>query len=229
MNITNRGKVWEWVNSLWLIWTWIPFLGFISFIWIGARAQYSKWTFLGCLHFLPWYVYWTLNGLMQRYRFVNTLAVLMLLTFWISAIVWGITARKEYLIRREALVNTKEGKLHQIRQAMAGQYARADYPRSPSGQDPTMASNYAAYMDASGNPAPPPVADNPLPSSGVQIQVNRYTVQQLAALPGMSLVQAQNAITVRTQMGRFLTFDDFVAAAGLHPYYAAQLRPYVVL
>lgn len=102
MAITERGKRWEILHSLWLGWMLtIGFLNWIAFLYIGFRVKQKKWIFWGLFYSIPFVVFVVYNGIWQwdlLYTIMNILGPLI----GIVTIIHAFRVRREYLLRLEA-------------------------------------------------------------------------------------------------------------------------------
>ncbi len=114
MTFTNKGKKWELLNSLWIVWSFIPLFNWIGFMWIGARANRKKWLLYGFIYLLTGFVQLAVwIGIIindyeneQETGISITIAIfLIIFVFWFASMIHSLVARKEYLIRREAIVD----------------------------------------------------------------------------------------------------------------------------
>ena len=46
-------KNWRLINSLWILITLIPYIYWITFIYIGVTAKYRKWMIYGVIYLIP--------------------------------------------------------------------------------------------------------------------------------------------------------------------------------
>lgn len=54
MGITKRGATWEWLNSWWMLFIFMPFAitSFFAFLFIGIRVRNRNWIMYGIIYFL---------------------------------------------------------------------------------------------------------------------------------------------------------------------------------
>jgi len=120
MGITNKGRTWENGNSLWLIWSFIMFLNFIPFFWIGVRAKQKKWLVFGLVYFM--FCFFSPVLFVGIDIYANTSTSLMLIA-WIVSIIHAFLSRKEYLIRREIIIDNIGSEDDALRQKIQNEYA----------------------------------------------------------------------------------------------------------
>ena len=66
-------------------------------------------------------------------------------------------------------------------------------------------------------------------SSGVPLDLNRATAEQLETLPGIGAVKAAAILAVRDTKGGFQSMDELEAVRGIGPALVDKLRPLVKL
>ena len=118
LNITKNGKTWERLNSLWVIWAFIPTLHWIPFFWIGARAKQKKWVLFGWIYFVFGFISVLIAAQegVQDIVIIDNICACAYFISWIAAIIHVFIVRKEYLILREMVVENQELANHAYRQ-----------------------------------------------------------------------------------------------------------------
>lgn len=205
MGLTNKGKLWEFLNSLWIIFSFVMLLHYVGFFWIGIRTKTKKWVLFGLVYFLlcfilPTYASGLPDGVLKDIMFT------VYIISWIVCIVHSFFCRKEYLLRREAILNARPQKYTQLRQKIQAEY---NYSNKPEPQ--------AVQYE---QPEAPP---------DIKIDINTCGEQQLSTLPGIGAVKAKKALMIRTQKGGFSSFDDFIMALELEPHFAVQIESLIVV
>jgi len=222
MNITNRGKKWERRNSLWIIWSFTLVLGCVGFFWIGAKTGKRKWIITGLIYLilnfgLIYVAIWleTINQVAYNISFA------VVFISWFAVIVHSFMVRKEYLIRREAVLDLTE--------------ATRDAYRDELRKDYFSDTNSKPLSQSQQNITPPqPVQQNQVPV-GVQspqttqpqsggIDLNTCSEEQLATLPGVGVALAKRAIALRSESGAFVSVDDFCSRLNLMPHFTVQIN-----
>lgn len=94
----------------------------------------------------------------------------------------------------------------------------AVYQRLRETESPAAAPQPAA-------PAAPPQGDAPAPPDSARIDVNTADRDALAALPGLTIVDAMKAVQYRGEHGPFASVDAFFSAIGAKPHVIAKLEP----
>lgn len=208
MNITNKGKKWELRNSLWIIWSFTLILGCIGFFWIGGRTGKRKWIVSGVIYLI---INFGLIYVIAPLKSINTIysniATVIFCLGWFAAIVQSFMSRKEYLIRREAVIDlmdsTRDSYRNEIREDYFG---KSEQPLNSS-------------------PLPISPKNTAMPQAGVQkVNLNICSEQDLANLPGVGIALAKRAIEIREQTGGFASVQDFNQRLGLMPHFTVQIE-----
>jgi competence ComEA-like helix-hairpin-helix protein len=71
------------------------------------------------------------------------------------------------------------------------------------------------------------VVPDPLQSARAPVDLNRATVSDLDALPGIGPVLARRIVEQRSSVGRFRRVEDLLAVRGIGPRLFERLRPLV--
>ncbi len=122
MSITAKGKKWEILHSLWIGWTFTLLFYWVAFLYIGFRTKQKKWVLWG----LGYAVSLLLLDIATR---VNTLgswqsnvAIILWILLILMSIVHAFIARKEYLLRLEALQRQKPHGGTSLKRRLAAEY-----------------------------------------------------------------------------------------------------------
>ena len=106
LGVTGKDKIWEALNSAWLAMAFVPFLNWAAFLWIGYQAKQRKWKTAGWLYLalaIPVFIGAVVFVVMMVWPLAAALYVLHF-SAWIASIVHALRSRREYLVRREAVV-----------------------------------------------------------------------------------------------------------------------------
>lgn len=243
MSITNKGKTWEILNSLWILWSFTLMLNCVGFFWIGGRSGKRKWIVSGIIYFLvDFALFCSTTWLEQANKTLFNVAEALIILGWSCAILQSFLSRKEYLLRREAVLDLEKATRDAYRNEIRGEYLAGSngQPIQPPVQRPVQPSVQPRPVQPMGRPMTPPanLPQQPAPVQpapamapvGVQpppaqnkLDLNIAAEQQLAALPGVGVVLAKRAVELRTQSG-FASVDDFCARLQLMPHFAVQIQ-----
>jgi len=241
MTVITRDKKWEWKNSFWLLWVLTLFFGFISFLWIGPRAKQMKWTLSGFAYLLIGFgsfLVATDEGLQQ----ILSETVMNFLTWvWfitgIVCLIHALVIRKDYLNRRWEIISAQ--------QFVENNAARENFEVPASSIQQPMITPPSHAVPQSNQPQPEvrfcAKTGNPLQgehssasTSQVKAQaqqqfkkkidLNNAPEQELTTLPGVSVVLAKRAVTLRESNGKFTSTQDFCKRLGIMPHFAVQIE-----
>lgn len=107
-----------------------------------------------------------------------------------------------------------------------------DSPLAPMGDGDVVTSEPAVVP-----PAPPPrvvpaAGSGPrasVPRSSARLDLNRATLEQLQALPGIGETLARRVVHRREVQGRFRSVDDLLGVKGIGRKRLEQLRPWLMV
>jgi hypothetical protein len=122
VSITSKGKSWELLHSLWIGWTILTlgFLNWIAFVYIGVRTKQRKWILWGLLYSGP-LLFSIFYGPRAPEWLVN-IGVALELLLWAVSIVHAFIARREYLLRLEAIQQRKRQSYAQLKRQLGTEY-----------------------------------------------------------------------------------------------------------
>ncbi|MDR1565436.1 MAG: helix-hairpin-helix domain-containing protein [Oscillospiraceae bacterium] len=214
MKITNRGKAWEFRNSLWIIWTFIPLLESTAFFWIGGRSGKRKWIWFGIAYLLTGFGTAYISGQFKNIDALYHILMVITCLSWLCAPIHAFLVRKEYLIRREAVLDLQDS----TREAYRGEIRR-DY--FGNNIPPAQAGILQPQAQIPQPSAPLNYAPQAMPQ--LKLDLNTADESRLAALPGVGIALAKKAVEIRTQIGRFVSVGDFCNRLELMPHFAMQI------
>ncbi|MER3447926.1 MAG: hypothetical protein C4291_14345 [Candidatus Dadabacteria bacterium] len=221
-----------WRRSLWIGWTIlsIGLLSWIAFFWIGYRARQRKWFLWGLVYSLP-FVMAMSSGVVN---YPSELSGLVLVSIWIMSSIHAFIARKEYIIRLDALQALKIREEMDLRVRALREYGLVNQPQSPASvaqlritpavlePKPVRPAQTTPASAVAFSPSSP-TSKQPL------IYVNRASEAAIASLPGVGPILAKKAVAEREMRGGFRSVEEFGEALGLKPHIVERLRPLVVI
>lgn len=98
-NWRQRSIFWKMYHTLWILWAFIPFFGFIAFAIIGYNSKSRDWYFFSGLYFF-------FGCFLPIFRPTNTLLLSLTAVFWLVAIGHAFIVRNEYLERLAYIEDT---------------------------------------------------------------------------------------------------------------------------
>jgi DNA uptake protein ComE-like DNA-binding protein len=233
LSITNRGKKWEIHNSLWILWSFTLLLSCVGFFWIGGRTGRRKWIISGLIYLVVNFgLIFITSWLKANSGILYNVVMAMILIGWFAAIVQSFMSRKEYLIRREAVLDLTVATRDAYRNEIREEYIPQENTQ-PSVQTRSQQSARSTYLPQQESQGPQPSDAQPAdqseahdtrPYMSASIDLNTCTEQQLANLPGVGVVLAKKAMEMRTETGGFVSTADFNEKLKLMPHFAAQIE-----
>jgi len=202
----------------------------VAFFWIGARAKQRKWILFGCMYLVLCFVL-PLVGVTDGVKdtVLEDTFIYIYMAAWVASVVHAFLSRKEYLIRREAIVANQEAVNYAYRQRIQQQHGYPQqFAQNPVSQQPKPAvPPQPIYPTQNYEPQPatqvPPIQQvDPPPLQ--KIDLNTATEQELSKLPGVSVALAKKAVEMRVQTGGFASMQDFNQRLGLMPHFATQIE-----
>ena len=210
MSITKKGKKWEILNSLWIIWTFTWVFNSVAFFWISLRAKHKKWILFGWLYLLLGFVPMYFSGEIinnnfsdsARWKqFADILGYISLVSCIVS-IIHAFLIRKSYLVRREYVIDNAEKLNEEFREKILRQAANSELISA---------------------------TEKPEKISVSTVDLNTCSEQDLAALPGIGVARAKKAVMLRSEKGNFSSVDSFVEALGVEPHFAVQIKKLAIV
>ncbi|UTR13184.1 helix-hairpin-helix domain-containing protein [Salipaludibacillus sp. LMS25] len=229
-SITQMGKKWELMNSLWMLWLFfIGFTSYISFFYIGARTNTKKWLIYGAIYGVLFAQGIIIDELASPESNLMTLSSLIFITSWIWSIVHGFLARPDYLRRKEKIL-LKEAALHEkqlrsIRTSTENDEIRA--VPTPSSHHDHLTSDMNLLTDVS-QPETSVGTERSVSKDIKAVKVNSATKQELTAIPSLNTFLAESIIAERGKNGAYESFEDFAERNSLKPHVVIKARPFLV-
>lgn len=227
-------KHWRRHNSLWHIWTALPYAGGIGIAMAGLKSKRTKNVLLGVSMLLGnaailiahtvlvnWfnahYDYYRQNA--PLYALIGLISG-MRLPLYILGIFAGMVIHWDSLKGRAAAL-----------QGYASEFDRdADlYLRMQARTVPAPAPIPAPVPTPVSDPIPQtaPVRPVEMPETQAEgtLDINRCTQSDYMTLPGFTVAMAHRAMEYRAEKGGFGSADEFVDVLGIKPHFAVQIFP----
>ncbi len=246
--ITKRGTKWEILNSWWTLLSFF-LMGWIGLLYAGITTKKRAWIIWGVIYCA------VLNtGLALFNTFNQNVLTAILMVYWIGSIIHSFIIRKEYLIRREAILDSPNEKIkdQQYKQKIKNEYRTANVNTNEVQNQTSKvaeAANRIRLAEKSKNVASvqeinhkqfnraktenmainkqenDKLNENSVTDQTDQLlDINNCSESQLEELPGVSLVMAKKAIAYRENKAGFASVDDFYECITLRPHFIAQIN-----
>ena len=231
MSITNKGSDWEFRHSLWIIWSFFA-LSFVAFLIIGRAAKKKLWVYYGLGYFILFIIWMALTESDPEstvYDIGATSGVFVLF----GGIVHSFMVRTEYL-RRLAVITDESSQsdaMEATRRQMLKERGIASSDERVAAAHEKLRQRAQEYQEhpqqaaAAATAAAKPVRPAERHSKPAEsIDINACSLNELAGLPGVSMVMAKKAIDYRSENGGFKTVDEFFEVMQLKPHFVVQVQ-----
>jgi hypothetical protein len=107
MPATEQGKAWEWEHSIWMLWTLTILFGWVGFLYIGVRTRTRKWIVMGAIFSLTLIIP-VVDAALNPTEHISTVWEILygvVLAIALLCLVMAVVARKEYLMRLDAVLS----------------------------------------------------------------------------------------------------------------------------
>lgn len=103
VSTTSRGKRWERLHSLWMLWTLLfGFTSWIAFMYIGVRVRRVKWVVWGMLYLALFLAFAISEPVFGRQSEITEAITSLFIVFWVASVVHAFSARPNYLVELES-------------------------------------------------------------------------------------------------------------------------------
>lgn len=164
---------------------------------------------------------------------ISTVGILVWILACMFSIVHSFIANKKYLVCREILtaVNHVEKEKQKMKEDIIQHYKKEGVISSVSETQKNMedekfvSNNTKSEEILINDEATEQVenVENVENKEGAKLNINSCTENDLAVLPGVSVVAAKRAIEYRNQQNGFLSVEEFYAIADIKPHFVVQL------
>jgi hypothetical protein len=106
MAVGTKGRGWEIVNSLWLIWAFIPTLTWVAFLWIGAKGRKRQWLIWSGAYFAVLFLGVWIPAIIvdsKKDQAWTTFIGALVIFGTLAGIAHAFLVRRQYLLRLTAL------------------------------------------------------------------------------------------------------------------------------
>lgn len=220
MQNSRKSFGWKLLNSTWIL---LSFIGgaWIGFLIIGRKAKEPKWTKMGLIYAVVLWVTFL----------IGTVTPMANIGMWLyclagmCSIVHSFIANKKYLVCREILVRATQDEINkqQMKEKIIQHYKEEGSVPNPQKrvEDKNFISNNMQDKENI-------IVDRINNKEASKLNINFCTENDLAILPGISVVAAKKAIEYRQQRNGFRTVEEFYAVADVKPHFVIQLDDLIV-
>ncbi|MGB8955160.1 MAG: hypothetical protein WCC10_07295 [Tumebacillaceae bacterium] len=150
-------KAWEWSRSLWMLWTLIPYLNFVAFLYAGMRSGKKVWMAWGVFYSIPLVMLFAQTVPRFQDSFWGGLWSVMLnfglaLVFLVIGMIHALVLRREYLVRRSVMDEVQARNAHDLRNELEMEYdvsTRSYVARKQSHKPPKSVRSRLAWTTTS--------------------------------------------------------------------------------
>jgi hypothetical protein len=154
---STKVKAWEWSRSLWMVWTFVPYLNFIAFFYVGMRSGKKAWMVWSVFYSLPLVMMFAQVFPSFLHSFWSGIGYLLLnfglaLMFLVIGMIHAMVLRREYLVRRSVLDEVQTRKAHDLRNELEIEYdvsTRSYVARKSSHQPPKSVRSKLTWTNTS--------------------------------------------------------------------------------
>lgn len=242
MSVTKKGIIWEIVNSLWIIFSFMG-LSFVSFLYIGTKAKTNKWKFMSLLYFIANFVLLIIGGMYTDHgSYLSNLTFMVWIISEIIGPIHAILSRKEYLLRREYILNNgiEEEELNRMREEIYNKYTGTkpnkidesgkvndyssmiyngedDLDNQEDYYDENIVKNNKDILDKS------KYVSYSNKNKGDLIDINTCDREELLKLPGMNEELVDKTISLREMLKGFNSVQEFIDMMHIDIRYSSEI------
>lgn len=226
-------RSWRRSNSLWQLWTCLPYLGGIGVILAGRKCRDRKLSRTGFVFMILSVLAMLFPSVMDirfgglAYGFSYEIRQLITLTtdwllplLWICIFYYGTRIRWDVLRGRAKSLMGYESEFQRDAD-LRSRFRQAEEPRESVRETAEERKEPVTRLDIPQVTA----AETDTP----RLNVNTCTQEQLLQLPGMGIIQAKKAMAHREANGGFRDADEFIDVTQLKPHFAVQVLDRITL
>ncbi len=210
--ITGQSHIWELKKTAWVCLGFVPLLFFTAFIFPAIKMKNK--------------LYWAYFGLFGALSAIfislvlleNDNAEVILLILFISH-VFSLSLLMNIRAKYLKFINRKE--LHSTMTSLLQGGATVSETLKSEPKEATLYTKFGSSDSPSASSISTP--------SHSSLNVNICSEEELAALPGLNIIDAKKAISLREQNGDFASIEDFITALHIKPHIAAPLYDYITV
>lgn len=239
-NTTGRGTKWRILNSWWILLSFIGLAG-AGLIYAGKKARKTSWVVAGLIYLLVIGVDLASPAIPAiRDSVIYELCGWILIVGYIAGIIHSFLIRSKYLMRLEYIQANKldvAEAVYDLRKDRTQNVGTADLRRrfenvvTRSEGDSANTQNVeetagqtGQQTDAKETEVQPRDISQDMP----KVDINKCSVSELVALPGVSAVMAKKAENYRNEHGVFTSVEEFFVVTGMQAHFAERLKGVLV-
>ncbi|KKK39991.1 hypothetical protein WQ57_01605 [Mesobacillus campisalis] len=213
-SITSKGKTWEVLNSLWVLWAvaTFGFFNYISFFYIAYRVKQKKWTVIGCLYAIPFILLMVISEVVPTDHWLYNTVFAAYLIGWIASIFHVFRVRPEYLLRLEAYKSVEHQGIEKMRKNIASEYGVG------GGESTKQVPVVNRDEEQKISPAVQPI---------IPVDLNSASEKEISEIPHIGVILAKKIVSIRESTGGFATIEQFSDQLNLKPHIIEKIRPYI--
>jgi len=220
--LTSKGKKWEILNSIWILWTILTFgtLNYVSFFYIAYRVKQKKWTILGIVYSIPFILFMITSDTIDASHWLYDLILFIYFIAWIVSIFHAFRIRPEYLLRLEAYKAIEKKDIEQMRKSIANEYGQVNkgsYEEKANQMRDKKQESLSLSRESREEKLMTP------------IDVNTASESEISAIPHLGVIMAKKVISKREEIGSFLSVEHFGEQIGLKPHILERVRPHITV
>lgn len=215
--ITGMPNIWEFKKTAWVLLGFVPLLFFTAFIFPAVKMRKKLyWGYFGVFGALV--VVFCVLMLTNDLGFLNDgieIVLIILFTSHVFSLALLMNIRAKYLkfIKRKEAHNA-------VASLLQGETTISRALKSDSEET-------SSYIESDSSTLMPVSA--PSVPSHLPLNINTCSEEELAALPGLNIIDVKKTISLREQNGDFGSIEEFITALHIKPHIAAPLYDYITV
>ncbi len=218
-SVTDRGRLWELKNSMWMLWVFLTFgfFNYISFFYVSYKVKQRKWFVAGILYSIPFILMMTTSDTVLSDHWLNDVGTISYMIGFIVSIIHVVKIRPEYLLRLDAKLSSgyKEKEMDHLKKAIAREYGATPKMNQQRVITPQIVDEQIKFNEEK-------------EMRVEQVVINETTEEELAKIPGIGGLFAKKIISTRSQENGFQSFNHFVEVLSVKPHVAEKIKPYLL-
>ena len=214
LNKDYKGIRWELTHSLWVLFSLIPFLNGLGFIWIGYDANNRKWSYEGIIYEI---ISISLTYFLSNSPEFNNY-------FYFYTIIWIISIFRSFYIKSEYLncliesTNDNHPDTSQTR-----------FDLNSDNQNNNISYNKQIKDDVSDYTLDMSVIEPENNSEIFRININTASVNEIEQLPHFNHALAKKLVDIRDLEGKINSFNDLAKKLNLNEKEIEELKPHIII